>query len=330
MKNTPKISVILPIYKVEKYLLRCLFSIKRQTFKDYEVLIINDGSPDRSPEIAKTFCRNDSRFRLYNKPNGGLSDARNFGIDLVRGEYIAFVDSDDHIHKDYLKDMYEACKKYDADMAICKFKYSYFNTGLKLPRPSVLRSCELTKDQALEYLIRDTKLQSYAWNKLYKTKLFKDTGIRYPYMFFEDIATSSRLLHNANKLAVCGKYLYYYEKRFGSIMGTMNMEKVTDYWRSALAVRNYFQYAGAYEKYKPAIIAFAKKVHGINIYSIVRQHILHFDFRKIRYNLDTNTDIFRYVVSDEYVPIAGIPEVPYKFVQPGHKKNSTKKEELQA
>lgn len=323
MKNAPKISVVLPIYKVEKYLLRCLMSIQRQTFKDYEVLIINDGSPDRSPEIAGRFCRSDKRFRVYNKENGGLSDARNYGIERACGEYITFIDSDDHIHKDFLKTLYEACVKYNADMACCKFMYSYFGTGMKLPRPSFLKGGTMPHEQAMNYLVSDYKLQSYAWNKLYKTKLFKDNGIRYPDMFFEDIATSSRVLYHANKLAVCDRYLYFYEKRFGSIMGTMNMEKISDYWRSVLSQRNYFQRLGEYERYKPAVEKFAKKAHGINIYSIVRQHILHFDFRKMRYNLDTNDDIYHYIISDEYIASEGLPEIPYKFIQPGHSKNNT-------
>ena len=316
--------MILPIYKVEKYLLRCLISIQRQTFKDYEVLIINDGSPDRRPLIAEKFCEQDSRFKLFHKENGGLSDARNYGIDRANGEYIAFIDSDDHVHKDYLKTLYEACVKNDADMSYCKFMYSYFNTGLKLPRPSTAKQGVMAKEKALNYLIRDNKFQSYAWNKLYKTRLFRDYNIRYPYMYFEDLATSSRLLHNANKLAVCSKHLYYYEKRFGSIVGTMNMEKITDYWRSALAQRNYFEYVGEFEKYKPSIMKFAKKVRSINVYSIIRQHVLNFDFRKMRYNLDTNDDIYRYITSDEYVAKGSVPEIPYKLIQPGRKDRTSK------
>ncbi len=324
MNTNPRISVIVPIYKVEKFLRRCLRSIQKQTFTDFEVLLINDDSPDGSAAIAEEFCKNDPRFVLYHKENGGLSDARNYGIDRVRGEYIAFVDSDDHIHKDFLKLMYEACEKNGADMSYCKFMYSYFNTGLKLPRPSGAKTGVMTREDALNDLIMDSKFQSYAWNKLYKASLFQDYNIRYPYMYFEDIATSCRLLHKANKLAVTSRHLYYYEKRFGSIVGTMNAEKIIDYWRSVLAERNYFQNAGEYDTFKSSIVRFAGKAHAINIYSIVRQHLLHFDFRKMKYNLDTNRDIYRYIISDEYQPVDHIPEIPYKLVQPGRKKKQKK------
>ncbi len=327
MNNTPKISVVVPIYKVEKFLKRCLKSIQAQTFTDFEVLIINDGSPDRSPQIAEEFCKTDDRFFLYHKENGGLSDARNYGIERAKGEYISFIDSDDHVHKDFLKAMYDLCEKYGADMGYCKYMYSYFNTGIKLPRPSKAKAGEMDRDKALNGLIRDSMFQSYAWNKLYKTKLFTENNIRYPYMYFEDIATSGRLLYKSNKLAVCSRHLYYYEKRFGSIVGTMNAEKISDYWRSILSERNYFQYIGEYDRYKDSILDFAKKAHAINIYSIIRQHILNFDFRKMKYNLDTNKDIYLYITSDEYVAVDGIPEIPYKLVQPGRrpKKNKEKK-----
>lgn len=324
MKITPIISVIVPIYNVEKFLRRCLKSIQYQTFMDFEVLLIDDDSPDGSTAIAKEFCRKDPRFRYFHKENGGLSDARNYGIDRARGEYISFIDSDDHVHRDFLKVMYEACQENRADMAYCKFMYSYFNTGLKCPRPSKARTGVMSRDDALIALITDSMFQSYAWNKLYKTSLFRESGIRYPYMYFEDIATTARLMHRTNKLCVTGKHLYYYEKRFGSIMGTMNAEKISDYWRSILAQRNYFQNVGEYERFKAAIYHIAKKAHAVNIYSIFRQHLLHMDFRSLKHNLDTNRDIFQYIVSEEYEPIPGLPEIPYKFIQPGRHKTEHK------
>lgn len=314
----------MPIYKVEKFLKRCLRSIQLQSFMDFEVLMIDDDSPDRSAAIAKEFGKRDKRFRYFHKENGGLSDARNYGIERAKGEYIAFIDSDDHVHRDFLKVMYESCQAHHADMAYCKYMYSYFNTGLKCPRPSRARTGEMSRDDALIALITDSMFQSYAWNKLYKTRLFRDKDIRYPYMYFEDIATSVRLLHGSNKLAVTGRHLYYYEKRFGSIVGTMNAEKISDYWRSILAQKNYFESVGEYEKFRPAIQQFARKAHLINIYSIIRQHVLHMDFRKMKYNLDTNREIFDYILSDNYEAVEGIPEIPYKFVQPGRRKKVKK------
>ncbi len=325
MNDTPKISVIVPIYNVEKYIRRCLETIQAQTFTDFEALLIDDDSPDGSAKIAEEFCMKDERFKYFHKENGGLSDARNYGLERARGEYISFIDSDDYIHKDFLKIMYNECVDNDADMSYCRFKYSYFNTGITLAMPFSAKKEVMKKEDALNILIKDNYLHSYAWNKLYKAKLFSENKISYPDMYFEDIATSGRLLYNSNKIAISNKYLYYYAKRFGSIMSTMNAEKLNDYWLSVLIVRNYIQYVGEYEKYKVSVNSFARKAHLLNMYSIVRQHLIHLDFRKMKHNFNINRDIYRYIISEEYEATGGIPELPYKLLQPGWK-NKEKKE----
>ena len=109
MNNRPKISVIIPIYNVEKYIRKCLETIQEQTFRDFEVLMINDGTRDNSGKIAKEFAENDSRFTLYTKENGGLSDARNYGLARAVGDYVVFIDSDDCVTKDYLNVLYHEC-----------------------------------------------------------------------------------------------------------------------------------------------------------------------------------------------------------------------------
>lgn len=326
MSHTPKISVIVPIYNVEKYIKRCLKTIQAQTFKDFEVLLIDDDSPDRSAEIAEEFCKKDKRFRLFHKENGGLSDARNYGLERARGEFISFIDSDDYIHKNFLEVMYRECVDNDADMSYCRFKYSYFNTGLTLPMPFSAKKEVMKKEDALNILIKDNYLHSYAWNKLYRATLFTENDITYPDMYFEDIATSGRLLYHANRIAISDKYLYYYMKRFGSIMSTMNAEKLNDYWLSVLFVRNHIQSVGEYEKYRVSVRSFARKAHFVNIYSIFRQHLIHLDFRKMKHNFDINRDIYRYIISDEYLPVNEKPELPYRLVQPGRKKKKDKKD----
>ena len=322
MNSTPKISIIIPIYNVERYLPRCLNSIRHQSFKNFEALLIDDDSPDKSARIALAFCKADKRFKYFHKENGGLSDARNYGLERAAGEYISFIDSDDYIHKDFLKIMYYECVSNDADMSYCRFKYSYFNTGLTLPMPFSAKKEVMKKEDALNILIKDNYLHSYAWNKLYKASLFKENDIKYPDMYFEDIATSGRLLYNSNRIAITDEYLYYYAKRFGSIMSTMNAEKINDYWLSVLIVRNYIQYIGEYDKYKVSVNAFAGKAHIVNIYSILRQHLLHLDFRNMKRNFDINRDIYRYIISDNYKPTSGIPELPVRLIQPGRKPNT--------
>ena len=318
--SDPKISAIVPMYKVEKFLDRCLKSIQKQTFEDFEVLMINDGSPDGSPQIAAKYEEADKRFRLYNKKNGGLSDARNYGIEKAAGEYLVFIDSDDYITEDYLDVLYHECVDNDADMSYCRYKYVLFDTGIMFPVfISAAKEVMKTRD-ALNILIRDTYLQSFAWNKMYKRSLFIDNNIRYPDMYFEDIATSGRVLYHANKIAITDKYLYYDVKRFGSIMSTMNAKQINDYMRSVLIVRNHVQEAGLYQDYRSSVRRMSRKMCILNVYSITRQHLLHLDFRKWIYNLRINHSAYKYVTSDKYISMDGIPDIPFKIHQPGWEK----------
>lgn len=320
MSGFPRISVIVPIYNVENYIEKCLKSLQNQTFTDFEVLLINDETKDKSAEIAEKYCNIDNRFNLYHKKNGGLSDTRNYGLERAKGEYVVFIDSDDYIHEDYLKVLYSSCVENNADMSYCRSKYSYFNLGITLKMPFSAKKGILSKKDALNMLIRDNSLHSYAWNKMYKRTLFTDNNIKYPNMYFEDIATSARVLMHANKLAVTDKYLYYYSKRFGSIMSTMNSKKINDYLHSVLIIRNYLEINGVYNDYKEAVCALASKAHVINWYSIIRQHLIKFDFRKMKYNFDINKKIYKYIISDNYKPVQGIPELPDYIIQPGRKK----------
>ena len=311
--------MIVPIYNVEKYIDKCLSTLKNQSFRDFEVLLINDETPDNSMQIAEKYASEDSRFLIFGKKNGGLSDARNFGIEHSRGEFIVFVDSDDYLHEDYLKTMYEDCINNNADMAYCRFKHTIDKTKIKIfsinPKKSVIE-----RDKALDMIIRDNRMHSYAWNKMYRKTLFTDNNIRYPIMYFEDVATSARVLFHANKIAVTDKNLYYYVRRSGSIMSTMNSKKIEHLLLSILITRNYIQLHGEYDKYKKAVRAVALKMRLINIYSIIRQHIICGNFKGMKTNLRTNKKLYKYIISDDYVPVEGYPELPYNIIQPERKK----------
>lgn len=310
------------MYKVEKFIPRCMESIQKQTFQDFEVLMIDDGSPDGSAEIAEQYAREDERFLLFHKPNGGLSDARNYGMERARGEYLVFVDSDDCVHKDYLEVLYRACVDNGADISYCRFFHSYFMSNVAIPMLSSAKKEVLNAHDALHLLIRDQYLHSYAWNKMYKKSLFTDNGITYPKMYFEDVATSPRVFFHASKVAVTNRYLYYYEKRVGSIMATMDMGKVNDLLRSILIIRNYLQYKGTYEEYKPAVHALARKMYLINIYSIFRQHLKFFHFQGMKQNFRINRQLYEYILSDSYEAVNDIPSLPFEMIQPVSKKDT--------
>ena len=216
----PKISIIVPIYNVEQYLGTCINSILNQTFKDFELILVNDGSTDNSLEICKYYKKIDSRICIINKKNGGLSSARNAGLDIAKGEYIGFVDSDDYIHPQMYEILYNYIKKEEADISLCDFKkvkcyekcesqkYDEKNLDIK-SYCNTQASEELFKEKAITFIV--------AWNKLYKRKLFNDNryklGKRY-----EDEFIIHRLLYQSTKVVYVPVELYFYLKRDNSIM----------------------------------------------------------------------------------------------------------------
>ena len=147
-----KVSVIVPVYNVEKYITKCLNSLVKQTLKDIEIIVVNDGSPDNSQAIIDKFVKKyPKKVKSYIKKNGGLSDARNYGIEKATGEYIAFVDSDDYVEHNMYKEMYEKAKEHDFDIVVCDLKYIYelsFNVKNKVELEIIIRN--LNK---LEYIV---------------------------------------------------------------------------------------------------------------------------------------------------------------------------------
>lgn len=213
-----KVSVIVPIYQVEDYLSRCLDSIMNQTFTDFECILVNDGSKDRSKEIAERYVSIDHRFVLINKKNGGLSSARNAGIEKANGQYLCFVDSDDCLHSRYLEHLYFMISKSDSDMSICGFKSFEFDKETDVYADAKL-SYEV-KDQDIIYsLVGERRLDFIvAWNKMYRRDLFD--SIRYPEgKLHEDEFIAHELLRRAKRVAFTSLPLYFYFQRSDSIMG---------------------------------------------------------------------------------------------------------------
>ena len=318
MSRTPKVSIIVPIYNVEKYIGRCLMSIKKQSFKDFEVLLINDGTPDNSMRIAEKFANADKRFVIYNKENGGLSDARNYGIDRAVGDYIVFIDSDDYIDSDYVRALYNECVINNADISCCRYNM-YFTDKFIIPIPVGRKKSVIDRDTCLDVLIRDNNMQSFAWNKMYKRSLFSETGIRYPVMYFEDVATSPRVVYNAEKIAISDIYLYNYVKRGGSILSTMNSKKINDYIRSYYIIRDYLEKQGAFERFRGSLRFVSAKVELINIYSVLREHIIARNFKDAGKNLGKNHKLFKIVNAKGFkaeVDDAGMAKLPFEISQP--------------
>ena len=213
MRET-QVSIIIPVYNVENYLRSCLDSVLSQTYKDFEVLMVNDGSTDGSGAICQDFVERDSRFHYFEKENGGLSDARNYGLDRAKGHYITFLDSDDFLFEDYLENLYHASRLSDSDITIggyCRFgdsNFYFYNDRFKSD------SLVSVKDfQAIQYLdsMPDVTFITFstAWGKLFKRELFSE--LRFPYgKYAEDQFLIWKLYMKADKIYVFNGASYVY------------------------------------------------------------------------------------------------------------------------
>lgn len=221
--SEPLISVIVPVYNVEEYLKRSVDSIINQTYINLEIILVNDGSTDNSLEICDAYASIDHRIVVINKKNGGLSDARNAALDIAKGEYITYVDSDDYIAKDYIEYLYCLLKENNADISMCACKKVYEGEELDECREKV--ECFSSKE-ALESLLYQKKFTACAYCKLYKRNMFEQ--IRYPKgMHYEDLAIIYKLLDVASRVVIGKKQKYYYYQRFNSIMNAkFNVKKM--------------------------------------------------------------------------------------------------------
>ena len=207
----PLISVIVPVYKVEKYLERCVNSILNQTYKNFELILVDDGSPDLCPEMCDEYAKKDSRIKVIHKENGGLSDARNAGTAIAKGEYITFIDSDDWVLTNYIEILLDLLITHDAQMSICGFQKVTRQEDVKEKQggnPKIYGKME-----ALESLLYQKPFDTSAWGKLYKIELVK----RHPYPYgrlSEDLGTTYKMIDDCQRVVWSNikMYCYFYNK----------------------------------------------------------------------------------------------------------------------
>lgn len=212
------ISVIVPIYKVESYLDRCVRSIVEQTYENLEIILVDDGSPDNCPAICDAWAEKDSRIRVIHKENGGLSDARNAGLAVATGEYVSFIDSDDHIAPDFLARLQDAVVKTGAEVAECATDY-VDEDGNVLRLRNAANMPEMGKLEALRRLVLEDGVYQTVWNKLYRRDVIE--GIPFAVgKLNEDEFWTYRVIDRIEKLAVVPEPLYHYLQRSSSIIGT--------------------------------------------------------------------------------------------------------------
>ena len=205
------ISVIVPVYKVEKYLKRCVESIVNQTYRNLEIILVDDGSPDRCGEMCEQFAHEDDRIKVIHKENGGLSDARNAGLEIYKGSYVVFVDSDDWLDADMIEILYKTLKKNKADIAECSYR-NYFCDCIKEETECNAEIVVGNSEFALESMLDWKYFKPNAWNKLYKRSVIAD--IRYPKgKLHEDEFTTYKYIYNAERLVYVDVSKYNYDRR---------------------------------------------------------------------------------------------------------------------
>lgn len=214
----PLISIVIPVYNVEKYLEHCLSSIRNQSYENIEVIIINDGSTDDSDNIIDKFVTQDKRFNKIIQKNRGVGAARNKGIEFCKGQYIAFIDSDDYIHKDFIKELYGNINANDSDIAICDY-YGVFDEGnsIKYQKDWIINDSVVNSKEAIISLFFLNNMSIVPWNKLYKKRLFEGNNNPFPLgVKNEDVEGIFRIFYRANKVSYVNQAFYYYLQRENS------------------------------------------------------------------------------------------------------------------
>ncbi|WP_417428718.1 glycosyltransferase family 2 protein [Halpernia sp.] len=234
----PKVSIIVPVYNVEKYLEKCLNSLVKQTLDEVEILVINDGSTDSSEKIIELFQNKfPNKIKAFKKENGGLSDARNFGLDKATGDFIGFVDSDDYASLEMFQEMYDLAKKYSAEMVICNLQKVDENGIVTQKLTQIPNLPEVFNLKENFSVFPD--LSYFACNKLFKKELFE--GMRFKKnMHFEDIELIPQLLLKSNILAQTQAFHYQYFERIDSISKT-HTEKGLDILKAINLVEQAFE-----------------------------------------------------------------------------------------
>lgn len=257
------ISIIIPVYNVEKYLKKCIQSILNQTYKNIQLILVDDGSTDNSGKICDELKNKDNRIGVIHKENGGLSEARNVGIENATGKYIAFVDSDDYVLKDMYETLYKNLIANDADISICKYQYKKEEKKVDL-KADTKDIVVMNNLQALKELLLNKKITNHVINKLYKKEIFDN--IKFPVgKKYEDIDVMYLLFERSSKIVYQDITKYIYINREGSILHNKNPKLIQDY---ITIVNNRYEYL--LDKYKELKVELNYNL----LFSILQYHII--------------------------------------------------------
>lgn len=267
-----RISIIVPVYSVEQYLDRCVQSIVDQTYTNLEIILVDDGSPDRCPQICDDWSRRDSRIKVIHQKNTGLSAARNAGIRAAQGAYLCFVDSDDWIAPELCEKGIKAFSAYGVDIVVFDCE-RITEAGRSLGGTELLKDGILSAETALIALMQG-RINNYAWNKIYKRTVFHD--IWFPEgRVFEDIAVAYKLFLNANQVYCLNEQLYFYYLRDGSITSEMSSKNLGDLflarWGSYVHLKTL--YPDIAELVFPNVTLCALRLYDISLWESVEEDV---------------------------------------------------------
>ena len=246
------ISVIIPVYNVAPYLDKCIESVINQTYRDIEILIIDDGSTDNSGKVCDDYAKLDNRVKVIHKENLGLSSARNIGMEKAEGEWTFFIDSDDWLNINVLNELYLFALSNECDIVQCNHYYAYDNYLLyrTVSRAEKKRNV-LENKEAIQQLIINDRIKNFAWGKLYKTDLIRN--LKFPEgKYFEDSFWQHLVFHRASKIGIIDTPLYFYRQRKDSISGQPS-SKINDLFEG------YSQRSDFIERYYPDFSLLMKK-----------------------------------------------------------------------
>ncbi|MBQ8301255.1 MAG: glycosyltransferase [Clostridia bacterium] len=261
-----KISVIVPVYNVEKYIEKCLDSIINQTYKNLEIILIDDGSTDNSCRICDEYALRDERFTVVHNENGGVSVARNAGLKKATGEYIMFVDSDDYVESDIAEVLMNLTLQYDADISMCSFKYADTDGNTRNQTDLAVAEGCISGDEFWQCFYSGGRTIGVTlWAKLYKRSLWQD--IHFPDgKLHEDEFVTHSLVKKCKNIAVTKKPLYYYVQREGSIMNTQFMTQNFDAAEGILVRCRYFYEQKEFDNAaKSLTMAMYNIIRGLNL-----------------------------------------------------------------
>jgi glycosyltransferase involved in cell wall biosynthesis len=273
----PLVSVVVPAFNVSRYLGRCLDSLLRQTHRPLEIIVVDDGSSDDTAAVLQRYAHEHAEVHTVSQLHRGLGPARNAALSVARGEFVAMVDADDWVEPDFITNLLRIAKETGADVVACGFTFNFW--GMRLAFPFLPRESLFSGPQAAELSIHLTRFPSFAWNKLYRRTLFDPTDPPFPNVFYEDLATTPRILLRASSVALTRRVYYHYCLRSDSITGDFGAKNVFSFAAAIDILRRELIRQGLWDAWQPSYRRLLRQARAMMSVQVLLQRN-HIPFRK--------------------------------------------------